>query len=182
MTGSEDASLTPLHIIATPDGCRSARWSESFDHVRFDSYSCQKHPERLALALASIAWPDHVAAFSVADELLLCKLRLTSNYYLPVQALTPTRFAWPTKEDIDNGLLFTFVTREEMDCVHGAGSWRSIVRFALTQTAGGLMKIPTPHKPHFSSRTRFLKLHSQQHLLVKTLAFFQPTAVRVSAL
>ena len=41
------------------------------------------------------------------------------------------------------------------------------------------VKITTPHKPHFSSCTRFLSLHSQRHLSVKTLAFvFSPQYFR----
>ena len=47
------------------------------------------------------------------------------------------------------------------------------------------VNMPTPHnahKPHFSSCTRFLLLHSQQYMLDKTLAIcFQPTGIQVFA-
>ena len=41
------------------------------------------------------------------------------------------------------------------------------------------VKIPTPHKPHFSSCARFFWLDSQQHVFVKTLALvFSPQKFR----
>ena len=47
----------------------------------------------------------------------------------------------------------------------------------------GVMKIPTQHKPHFSSCQRFLQLHSLLYWKVKTSSIcFQPTVVQVSAL
>ena len=85
----------------------------------------------------------------------MCNRRSSCRTCLQVKALTPTRFVTPKrcpllkrgphgtthKRRSTMASRMSLITREAMNCVHGAGLWRPVVRFALTQSSSKLSAV-----------------------------------------
>ena len=176
----------PVQDAPASHGCRCASWV--FICGPSDSRACTAHkrPDRLALALASVAWPSvrlcHGEGSCVRFRTLgllgqpMCNRRSSCRTCLQLQALAPTGFVTPKRRPVlkrgphgtehkrrsTTASRISLVTREAMNCVHGAGLWRPGVRFAFIQSSGKFKTMPLEQLVVFTPvrRSSALQLHA----------------------
>ena len=127
------------------------------------------HPERIAAAAASIAWPDHDLALLACGGARLVgevekafiyrpthivpdwstgELLQTAEVYVQEVMLRPqpkaaeAKVIWEiTFEEVDLGYMLGPFSKEQIDQEWGLGKWRCIVRFAIEQRDGSFRVI-----------------------------------------